>query len=403
MRLIHPGALILSLLLLCGGVQAEAERGKTFKAAWSILAANFYDASMKGLDWNAVQAELEPRALAAADEKAFAGVLDELTGRLKTSHTAYLGPDNGMLPVLLDVYSGNPALADMIVKRYGDRGPQLVGIGVFTIETDGKTFIDLMLNGSPAEQAGLRVGDEILTVDGRPFDSAGSFAARVGNPVALSVRRQAAGPIETVNVLVESRRALEAVDAATRGSVRLIERDGHKVAYVRLWSMAGHIPEEIAHLLPLRDADALVLDIRGIVGGGGPQFLDLLDSRAGRMCWRSRTSASCGPHSFRGRTVLLTDRHTRSAAEILAYGFRKLAFGKIVGERTAGAVTGGQLFPLPNGGAIYVAVSDFAIYGTVLEGVGVVPDIVVPGPGPYAGGEDRQLDEALKAAADLSR
>lgn len=390
-------------LLLCGGAQAESLRGKTFEAAWTLLAENFFDARMGGLDWNAVKAELEPRALAAADEKAFARVLDELTGKLKTSHTTYLGPDHAMLPVLLDVFHGNPALAEMILERYGELGPQLVGIGIFTIEADGKTFIDLVLNGSSAERSGLGVGDEIVAVDGKPFDATASFAARAGSPVVLSVRRRAAGPIEAVSVPVEQKRALEAIDAATKASMRVIERDGRKVAYVRFWSMAGSVPEEIAQSLPLQDVDALVVDIRGVVGGGGSQLLDLLDVRLGRICWRSRTSASCDPATFRGRTVLLTDRHSRSGAETLAYGFRKLAFGKIVGERTAGAVSGGRLFPLPNGGALYVAVSNLSIENTVLEGVGVAPDIVIPGPGPYSGGEDRQLDEALKAAAALAR
>lgn len=395
-------AVLAVTLAWSGAGYAGQQHGKTFEAAWSLLATHFFDAAMSGLDWNMVKAELEPRALAAADEQAFTRVLDELTGKLKTSHTAYIAPGNPRLPILLDVYSGNPALAELIARHYGDKGPQLIGIGVFTNEVDGKTFIDLMLNGSAAERSGLQVGDEIIAVDDKPYDPA-SLAAKAGMEVAVSVRRHADGPVEIVRVAVEQTRALEALDAASRASVRLIERHGRKIAYARLWSMARDVPNEIAELLPLAEADALVLDIRGIVGGGGTQFLDLLDSRVGQMCWRTRSSQGCSPKSFRGGTVLLTDRYTRSGAEILAYGFRRQAFGPIVGERTAGAVSGGRLFPLPNGGALYIAVSALQVDGTNLEGAGVVPDIVVPGPGPYANGTDRQFDEAVKAAAGLVR
>lgn len=399
--------ILLSMLsvqmMLCASARAEPLHDETFDAAWTLLAENFVDPGMKGLDWDAVKAELRPQAHSATDEPALARVLADLTGRLKTSHTDYLGPDDARLPILLDVYRGNPALTDLIKRRYGDRGPELVGIGIFTTEVDGKPFVDLVLSGSPAERAGLRVGDEIVAVDGKPFQSAASFIAPAGQSVELSVRRKTTAPVERVRVLVERSGALEALDGATRASVRVIERGDHKIAYVRFWSMARSIPEEIVQMLPLQDADALILDIRGIVGGGKPQLLDLLDVRNGRMCWRGRKSASCAPATFRGRTVLLTDHHTRSGAELLAYGFRKLAFGKIVGGRTAGAVSGGQLFPLPNNGALYIAVMALDVDGKVLEGTGVHPDIEVARPGPYASGQDNQLDEAVKAALSLSR
>ena len=68
----------------------------------------------------------------------------------------------------------------------------------------------------------------------------------------------------------------------------------------------------------------------------------------------------------------------------------------VVGERTAGAVVAGQLFALPNGDLLYLAVRGVEVDGQVLEGRGVEPDIRVPMKLPYSAGRDPQLEEAIQ-------
>ena len=87
--------------------------------------------------------------------------------------------------------------------------------------------------------------------------------------------------------------------------------------------------------------------------------------------------------------------------ELLAYTIKHRDYGPLVGAHTAGAVTGGAPFLLPNGSLLYVAVADIAIEGRRMEGVGVAPDIAVPFPLPYAVGADPQLERAIKEAERL--
>lgn len=94
--------------------------------------------------------------------------------------------------------------------------------------------------------------------------------------------------------------------------------------------------------------------------------------------------------------VLLVNKATRSGKEIFAFGAQKYGLATVIGERTAGAVVAGRLFPLPNGDLLYLAVRGSRIDGITLEGVGVVPDIVVPMDIRYRGGSDPQLARALE-------
>lgn len=206
-----------------------------------------------------------------------------------------------------------------------------------------------------------------------------------------------------MTVPVTQGRGLAMLNEASRASVQSIAREGRTIAYVHMWSLVGDAPGLILAQMPLAQADALVLDIRGVVGGGGVQLLDQLDARVGVLCSTPRGGAEgCAPRSFRGRTVLLTDEHSRSGAELLASGFRRNAFGVIVGANTAGAVSAGRLYALPNGGAAYVAVTRISVDGAVLEGVGVAPDAPVAQALPYSAGADAQYEAALRVAVCLA-
>jgi len=93
---------------------------------------------------------------------------------------------------------------------------------------------------------------------------------------------------------------------------------------------------------------------------------------------------------------MLVNRGSRSGKEILAYGFRKYNVGQIVGSTTAGAVVAGSPFVMKDGSLLYLAVADVYVDGKRLEGEGVIPDIAVPFPIPYAQGNDPQKERAIE-------
>ena len=107
--------------------------------------------------------------------------------------------------------------------------------------------------------------------------------------------------------------------------------------------------------------------------------------------------------SFRWRrpVVILIDGGTRSGKEVVTYGLQRHGV-PVVGSRTAGALLAGRGFLLGDGSLLVLAVADVRVEGERLEGHGVVPDIEVPFPLPYAAGRDPQLDAALGELAERS-
>jgi carboxyl-terminal processing protease len=91
----------------------------------------------------------------------------------------------------------------------------------------------------------------------------------------------------------------------------------------------------------------------------------------------------------------------RSGKEVVARALQRHRRAVLVGERTAGAVLGGQPFLLSDGSLLFLAVQGVLVDGETLEGIGVAPDVAVAADLPYAEGRDPQLERALDTAVGL--
>lgn len=126
------------------------------------------------------------------------------------------------------------------------------GIGVTSRTIDGRVFLAGVYHGGPAARAGLLVGDEIVAADGAAFDPVGSFEGKTGERVRLEVRRMAHGPTFPVEVVPRRIRPNDFFLSAMRASMRVIEREGRRWGYVRVWSYArrqyhGVLADELAN------------------------------------------------------------------------------------------------------------------------------------------------------------
>ena len=165
--------------------------------------------------------------------------INALLGELKTSHTALLTPDDVDYYILMAVFGGASMPQEEFDDRFWGAGVTYAGIGHFSVRIDGRDFVDAVLEGSPAARAGLKVGDEILSVDGAPYHPVRSFRGKVGHDVAVAVRRTQGGPTETLHIRVMSIAPLHAFREATRASARVIDRDARRIGYVHVWASVG--------------------------------------------------------------------------------------------------------------------------------------------------------------------
>jgi carboxyl-terminal processing protease len=370
-----------------------------FEEVWRTVQDHFYNPTFKGLDWAAVGERYRPLAAAAGSDAERSVVINRMLSELAASHTGYYTASDPAYYQLLDIFSG--ALRQSLRRLFPDGQVTYPGIGIFTQSLDGKTFISGVLSGLAASKAGLLVGDEIIAADGDPFHPIKSFAPKVDQKVTLTIRRRGDAPAEDVIVVPEQIHPNKAFLKAMEESARIIDTNGVKIGYIHVWSYAGaqyqQLLERELSTGRLKEADALVWDLRDGWGGAESEYLHLFTGRAPVTTLINRDGRkSVANVGWRKPVAMLINAGTRSGKEILAYGFREYGVGEVIGSRTAGAVLAGRAYLLSDGSFVLVAVADVLVDGRRLEGVGVIPTISVPFLLPYAQGQDPQLDRALE-------
>ncbi|HVR76067.1 MAG TPA: PDZ domain-containing protein [Planctomycetota bacterium] len=314
--------------------------------------------------------------------------LNDVLGRLGISHTAII-PAWSYVVLLSGGHDG------------GDR--QHLGFTFQRLEMAGgpRYFARDVMPRGPAERAGLLAGDEVVSINGvetavsprralAGYESPrGIYAVVVDKDetVRIGCRRSGGGDLTTAdmtaNVPLSSLRA-------TRMSARLLESAAGPLGYVHLWDL---LPAKVVPLFDeilkdvLGSAKGLVIDLRGR-GGQATVIVEI----------SKRIRADGRP------AVLLIDRETRSAKEVLASILKAAGF-TLVGERTAGAVRASGYMLLSTGARFMVPLSSARQVlqltdGRDFEGSGVEPDLPVKFALPYAAGADPILERAVRDLED---
>jgi len=374
-----------------------ADGVSTFESVWQTVRDRFYDPRHNGLDWPAVRERYLPDVQRAGSQNSVATVINTMLSELRASHTRFYTPDEPEYYQLADIFVG--ALRQRGLQRaFPDDRISYPGIGIISRpEATGRNTITGVIDGMPAQQAGLHAGDEIAAADQMKFEPVGSFRGKVGESVILEVHRGASVleiPVRPVD--------LEPTKMFLRGlesSARVFESNGRHIGYVHVWCYAGNIYQRaLENLLSqgaLKDADALIWDLRDGWGGARPEYLDLFNARAPTMRVTDRGGASEWVNvKWRKPVAMLINGGTRSGKEVLAYGFKKYRLGELIGTRTEGAVLAATAF-LIGGGLLLLAVEDVRVDGERLEGVGVTPTIEVEAGAASAELDDPQLSRAL--------
>ena len=374
----------------------------TFDEVWTRVRFEFYDPHLLGVDWQAVRAKYRDQAGAATTRSALEAVINRMLHELPSSHLAYYTPTDAAYYDILTILSyGSGGLTGNLARAFPDGEVSYIGIGAFTRAIDGRTFITGVLAGFPADQAGLHAGDEVLSAGGQPFSPVASFEGRDGQQTTLLLRRTRGGAEERVVVTPQRIRPAEAYGDAMRNSMRIIHTDRFSIGYVRAWTLYKkeytNLLRSQLHKRPFADADALILDLRDGWGGGRfDDVLEAIDSHLPVAESIGRGGQKFPDANWRPAVALLVNEGTRSAKELVVYGFKKYGYGEVVGTRTAGSVLGAHGFLLDDGVFILPAF-DIVVDNERLEGRGVTPTIEVPFDIRYANGRDPQLDRALQS------
>ncbi len=263
------------------------------------------------------------------------------------------------------------------------------GIGLTVIEVKPGLQVEKVFKGSPAEMGGIVAGDVIVSVEGRDISGMSSTRSTelikgpVGSDVTVGVLKHGRGKSERLT-LTRAQISVPVV-AST-----VLEVGGRKFGYVRLatFSEGSHAALRRAVEKVRREgAEGLLLDLRG--NGGGLLEEAVLNASIflpqGRVVvtTKSRTQGDAiydavGDNLPPQPIVVLIDRNTASAAEILTAALADEAGAEVVGTRSYGKGVFQQEVELSNGGALKLTVGEyFTPDGVNLGGTGIHPDVFV--------------------------
>ncbi|CAN5843071.1 hypothetical protein BH23CHL8_BH23CHL8_15270 [soil metagenome] len=271
-----------------------------------------------------------------------------------------------------------------------------------------------VLDGSPAESSGLQGGDVVGAVDG---------AATTGLTIEDAIRL-IRGPRDSQVVLTIEREGQTFDLPITRDII--VSQDVHsavlaegRVGYLRVDAFTGSAADDFrAPLGALLDAgiERVVVDVRGDPGGfveaavsmtsqflaSGPVFWE--EDAGGQQ--RAVEAISGGLATDPAiKVAVLVDAGSASASEILAGAMQDTGRATLVGETTFGKGTIQEWTQLPRaGGGFRLSVAKWLTpERTWIDGVGIVPDIVVPPEGDATPGGpevDAFADAQLRAAVE---
>lgn len=396
-------AALFLLWFMSPGWSQESSPEKVFNQVWQTVNENFYDANFNGIDWAAIRDQYRPRVKQVQTRQQLAAVINQMLAELRTSHTYFYTPDETAYYQLLGIFQ--PAIKDLpsAAKVLFPNGKyEYTGIGIFTKISQGKTFVRAILDGSPAAIAGLKVGDELLSVDDKPYRAIESFTGKAGQRVTLLIQRSPdPNSQQKITVTPQKFDATTLFKAAQQASTQVIQQQGKRIGYIHIWSNAAdfHQQQLIEELMfgKLANVDGLVLDLRDGWGGGSIAYLNFFTGESPSVTSVRRDGRSfTANYRWSKPVVLLINEGSRSSKEIIAFGFQKAKVGALVGTTTAGAVVAGRGFVMQDGSLLYVAVADVLIEGKQrLEGQGVTPDLPVAFPLEYAAGGDPQKQQAI--------
>lgn len=406
-------------------------RRAAFEAVWNRINEQYYDPTFGGVDWNAVHKKYAPLVNATDSDAEFYGLLSRMLRELKQSHFAIIPPQRLSLAEVASAKPGKAATntnkpagsapsSDKTVTKdtsaYASLKDGLPGggsgeTGAVVGFVKGEVVVLSVHDNSPAQKAGLRPGDALVSVNGAKPTEVPAFLRAMAptlrqNEQTVTARSLAQrfltgepGATLTLSVKTENDQmrdlpivlsAAPTVPNVLPGFPALhVEFESRRlengVGYVRFTPFATVTLVQIRKALEgMGDAPGIVLDLRGNPGGLLPTtyaIAGMLSPKKGNL----GTMQLRGPQlvfpvtpqnpMFAGPVAVLTDELSASCSEVLAGGLQTMGRAKVIGRQTPGMVLPSVTYGLPGGARLQYVIADFkTTKGVLLEGRGVVPD-----------------------------
>jgi carboxyl-terminal processing protease len=280
-----------------------------------------------------------------------------------------------------------------------------VGIQLGADKKTGMAVVIAPLDGTPAQKAGIKSGDLIVSVDGTATKgvttelTASRIRGEAGTTVTLVIQRPGEKATRTF--------ALKRVKL-TFPNVTSKLMPGTHTGYIRVHTFDGHATTAVAKqlgALRLKGATSFIIDLRDNPGGLLQEGVDMaslfidkgpliiMEPRGGK---RETLNASGGADT-QSKIVVLVNKGSASASEIFAGAMQDRGRAKLVGEQTFGKAAVQTVVNLPDGSAIKVTSAYYLTPGGHnISKKGIKPDYVVPFKAGVGTAPDSEVARALE-------
>ena len=393
----------LSLADMTVQLDRRAEWNQIFAESWRQMRDFFYAPNMQGVDWPLMKTRYQALLPYVQHRADLTYIIGEMIGELNLGH-CYVGEGDypkpqrittGLLGAQLtrDAASGYVRIATILKGQNWDKSLR-------------SPLTDIRTN--------VQEGDYILAINGTSTrEMTDPYTALIGTDdkqvtLLVNARPTTEGARTTVVIPTGDERQLYYLNWVQDNIDKVSKATDGRVGYIHIPDMGVPGLNQFAkYFYPQVRKEALIVDVRGNGGGNvSPMIIERLRREVALFDIARNTSPSVDPATaVLGPKVMLIDEFSASDGDIVGYRFRKYGIGPLIGKRTWGGVVGirGSL-PLLDGG--YLMRPEFASYDTEgtswpMEGVGVVPDIVVDNdPGREFAGDDQQLNKAIEVVLE---
>jgi carboxyl-terminal processing protease len=335
-------------------------------------------------------------------------------------HALIEGAIGGLFKAVNDPYSGYMTSEEYKQSLEGVTG-QFEGIGaeIGTEATDGsgsctpisatcQMVVIAPIEGSPAEKAGLKAGDVITAIDGASTDTltldaaVGKVRGQRGTQVTLTIERKGStAPIQ----LTITRDVIVVKDVTSK------TLEGGTVGYLKVGHFSANVGKDFHAALQAligQGITSFVLDLRGDPGGFVPEAVAVAsefvpegkpvfwEEYAGGRQQETTATASGLATDPKFTLVVLVDKGSASASEIVAAALQENGRARLVGETTfgKGTVQEWQLLSQDTGGFRLTIAKWLTPDKNWIHGKGIAPDVAVSAENAPAG-TDPVLDKAV--------
>lgn len=344
---------------------SRSSRRSYFAVLLVIVLCGLLGVSFSQRSFQAPPADTEVRG----NLKQFAEIYDLVEQNYAEPVSADKAIYNGAIPGMLHVLDPHSNFFDpksYSAMREEQRG-RYYGVGMTIAPRNNKIIVLAPFVGTPAYRAGLRPGDVIIAVDGKATDNlnAGDVADMLKGPkgtnVHISILREGAEkPLEFSVIRDEIPR--DSVD------LKFLIRPG--VGYMHITAFNETTEHEVEDALEdFGELKGLILDLRGNPGGllmegvgVADKFLkrgQVIVSHHGRSSPENLYRAAHGNAGKDYPLVVLVNRGTASAAEIVSGAIQDHDRGLIAGETTFGKGLVQTVFPLSGNAALALTTAKY--------------------------------------------